>query len=441
MVDWLDPLLPWIYAFTAIALWTLGIYVLNRRGTLAKYNLVPMGPLLMVKTVRGRDFIDRSARFRRTWRVFGDLSIVIVALTMIGITALLVWEATLVRLIPRDRAPSPELLLGIPGLNPIIPLWYGILALAIAVGLHELMHGILSRVANVKVESLGLLFLIFPIGAFVEPAEAELKALPRRERARIYAVGASINMLLAVLFGVLFSTMMLSVQPAQPGVGVAAYSIANSPAEVAGILVGSILTHVAAAPIVTSADLREALDAFAPGDATVVTWWKDGASQTAPVRLGDDGTGRPILGIRAIETRTSIYHPFTDLEANGGFAGALLLFISLPFAGYSPLQAPITDFYVITGPWASVPAPVFYVLANILYWLFWINLMLGATNALPAVPLDGGYVFKDGIEALLLRVRGGLEPSRREAIVRRVSHAFAFLILALILWQIIGPRL
>jgi len=96
---------------------------------------------------------------------------------------------------------------------------------------------------------------------------------------------------------------------------------------------------------------------------------------------------------------------------------------------------------VITGPWASVPAPVFYVLANILYWLFWINLMLGATNALPAVPLDGGYVFKDGIEALLLRLRGGLEPSRREAIVRRVSHAFAFLILALILWQIIGPRL
>src|SRR3970040_762739 len=196
MVDWLDPLLPWMYGFTSIPLWPLGVYVLNRRGTLAKYNLVPMGPLLMVKTVRGRDFIDRSARFRRTWRVFGDLSIVIVALTMIGITALLVWEATLVRLIPRDRAPSPELLLGIPGLNPIIPLWYGILALAIAVGLHELMHGILSRVANVKVESLGLLFLIFPIGPFVEPAEAELRELPRRGGGRLCPVWLSLNILL-----------------------------------------------------------------------------------------------------------------------------------------------------------------------------------------------------------------------------------------------------
>src|SRR3989304_245615 len=62
MVDWLDPHLPWIYGFTAIALWTLGVYVLNRRGTLAKYNLVPMGPLLMVKTVRGPGPFNRNRR-------------------------------------------------------------------------------------------------------------------------------------------------------------------------------------------------------------------------------------------------------------------------------------------------------------------------------------------------------------------------------------------
>ncbi len=67
--------------------------------------------------------------------------------------------------------------------------------------------------------------------------------------------------------------------------------------------------------------------------------------------------------------------------------------------------------------------------------------MLGATNALPAVPLDGGFVFKDGIEAILERVRRGLEPERRERIVRSVSYAFALMILALIMWQLIGPRL
>ena len=59
----------------------------------------------------------------------------------------------------------------------------------------------------------------------------------------------------------------------------------------------------------------------------------------------------------------------------------------------------------------------------------------------PQVPLDGGSVFRDGVEALLARLRRGLEPERRDRVVRGVSYAFALMILALILWQIIGPRL
>jgi membrane-associated protease RseP (regulator of RpoE activity) len=78
---------------------------------------------------------------------------------------------------------------------------------------------------------------------------------------------------------------------------------------------------------------------------------------------------------------------------------------------------------------------------NTAYWLFWLNVMLGATNALPAVPLDGGYIFKDGIEALLSRVRKGIPTPQRDRIVRGVSMSFAFLILGLVLWQFIGPRI
>src|SRR5437867_4360674 len=102
--------------------------------------------------------------------MFGDLSIVLVALTMVGITALLVWEAILVQNIPPDRAPSPEMLLGIPGINPIIPLGYGIFALAIAVGIHEFMHLILALAAKLMILSLVVLFVILPIWAFVEPS-------------------------------------------------------------------------------------------------------------------------------------------------------------------------------------------------------------------------------------------------------------------------------
>ena len=424
-----------------LALWTAVLYLLDRRGYLEKWGLTLVGFFLMLKTRRGRDFIDRAARFRRAWRVFGDLSIVLVALTMVGITALLIWEATLVQNIPPDRAPSPEMLLGIPGINPIIPLGYGVFALAIAVGIHEFMHGILARAAKVKIESLGVLFVILPIGAFVEPSEAEMKALPRRERARIYSVGAGINILLAMLFGVLFSTMMLSVQPVQPGVGIVAYSFAGSPAEMAGIPLGSIITHLNGVPTPSPSALRAQLDLAGPGANVNVTYWKDGSSTTVPATLGDDGKGNAILGIQIVDLTTTYYHPFTDAGRFGGVPGALLVYISLPFTGYIPLQSPATDFYTVTGPWGAVPASAFFVIANALYWLFWLNLMLGATNSLPAVPLDGGFVFKDGIESLLSRVRGGIEPARRERIVRGVSYAFALLILALIAWQIIGPRL
>src|SRR2546425_668944 len=338
-------------AGAAIVLWSLLLYALQKRGLLERRGLSPSpppaGPFLMWKTLRGRQLIDRLARPKRFWRVFGDIAIVLVALTMVGTTILLAWEATLVQNAAiRNNPPSPETLLGLPGINPIIPLGYGILGLAVAIILHEFSHGILSRVANIKIRSLGLIFLIFPIGAFVEPDEDELRALPRRERGRLYAVGPATNVLLAVPFATLFSTL--------------------------------ILTSV------------------------------------APVHDG--------VGIR-------------------GVTRAILAYISLPFSGYSPIDEPATHFYQIQGPAALIPASLFWLFANALYWLFWLNLMLGATNALPAVPLDGGYLFKDGIEGLVSRLRKGIPTEQRDRIVRGVSYTFAFLILGLVLWQLIGPRI
>src|SRR5438128_11194564 len=106
---------------------------------------------------------------------------------MFGTALLRAWVATLVQYATiRSNPPSPETLLGLPGINPIIPLGYGILGLAVAIILHEFSHGILSRAANIKIRSLGLIFLFFLTGAFVDPAVAELRPLPRRERGCLY---------------------------------------------------------------------------------------------------------------------------------------------------------------------------------------------------------------------------------------------------------------
>src|SRR3989442_2573542 len=210
----------------------------------------------MWKTLRGGQLIDRLARPKRFWRVFGDTALVLAALTMSGPSALRAWEPTLVQNAAiRSNPPSPETLLGLPGINPIIPLGYGILGLAVAIILHEFSHGILSRVANIKIRSLGLIFLIFPIGAFVEPDEDELRALPRRERGRLYAVGPATNVLLAVPFATIFSTLILnSVAPVPDGVRVVGFT-PNSPPAMAGRRPRNPYTSVHRASRPTAQDL------------------------------------------------------------------------------------------------------------------------------------------------------------------------------------------
>src|SRR2546425_8570367 len=90
-----------------LAVWMAGILVLDRRGILAKHNLVLVGPFLMVKTRRGRDLIDRASRFRRAWRVFGDLRILLVGVTSVGIITLLGMGGVLIREMPPERGPEP----------------------------------------------------------------------------------------------------------------------------------------------------------------------------------------------------------------------------------------------------------------------------------------------------------------------------------------------
>ena len=442
MVDWT----PYLIAVAAVALWTAFFFVLQRRKLLEPRNLSLAGPILMWKTGRGRTLIDRMARPKRFWRAFGDLSIVLVAAAMVATTFLLLWEATLVQSAAvRANPPSPDLLLGLPGINRLIPLGYGIFGLAVAIVLHEFCHGILARALNVKVRSVGAIFLVVPIGAFVEPDEDEMRALPPRQRARLYAAGPGTNLVLALLFGFLFSTIMLSaVSPAHAGVGIIGFAGPTSGAQNAGIQAYSIITNVNGTEINSYSDFVAAMSHVRPNTTIPVQTYNisSGTYSTADVTLGyDPATGRPLLGIYALDVNTDYYHPLTNPEAFGGVPGAILSYISLPFSGRAPIQDPEIQFYRVSGPFAALPPALFWVLTNSLYWLFWLNAMLGATNALPAVPLDGGYIFKDGMDTLVSRLRRGIKAEDRDRIVKQVSYLFALLILALILWQLIGPRI
>src|SRR2546428_11549657 len=100
-------------AGAAIVLWSLLLYVLQKRGLLERRGLAPSppppGPFLMWKTLRGRPLIDRLARPKRFWRVFCDIAILPVGLPILRTTALPPWEAALgPNAARRNNTPPPR---------------------------------------------------------------------------------------------------------------------------------------------------------------------------------------------------------------------------------------------------------------------------------------------------------------------------------------------
>ncbi|HQT45176.1 MAG TPA: site-2 protease family protein, partial [Candidatus Micrarchaeota archaeon] len=96
-----------------------------------------------------------------------------------------------------NAAPGASFLL--PGIN--LPFVEGILALGLLLIVHEAAHGVLSRVAKIKVDSAGVaLFGFLPMGAFVEPDEKQLAKKSRIEQLRVMVAGSTSNFLTSILF-------------------------------------------------------------------------------------------------------------------------------------------------------------------------------------------------------------------------------------------------
>lgn len=512
------------------------------------------GPILMFRTVKGRNFIDRMARRARFWTIYGKISIWVTVGSMIMMMLLLLWEAFLVLDLPSGiLAPSPESYLLLPVINPIIPLWYGVLGLATTLIVHEFAHGILTRVGKMKIESLGILLLIFPIGAFVEPNEAEVKAASRPVRGRMFAAGPATNVFVAfICFMVIVLLLAPSARPIHDG-AVVTGAVSGSPAEhfdipvwseiisvdgdainnasgidgitfdqpgdpvnvtilyegneavrqlPGGVVVNSVVGSLPAfnakiepgmiiaslddKPINNISSFRSIVESSPPFveinitvlkyeyDSVKGKYWFIPDQNITNIKLTTKwlyyftyypdlnkeeyknisyiGVTSSIFGVRTTNPETIL-----DIYANPFKSGDLvhdsLVLIALPFLGYTPVEGPMAALYEPTGMLAFLPSSIFWILVNCLYWIFWINLLVGTFNALPAIPFDGGYVFKDLVKDFYLRLRkkqDGLDvvvsdkrysEERLDKTIGTVSIALTMLVLILILWTVIGPRL
>lgn len=423
----------------------------------------------------------RSTRRRqRFWRGYGTVAIGIVAIFMFLMLALLVWQSFIVVQIP-PGVIKPQQMLGIPGVNPVIPLWYGIFGLAVAMMVHEFAHGILTRAGKMTVKSLGLLFMVVPIGAFVEPDEEQLAHVDRGRRSRVFAVGPATNVIVAFLVvGIFAWGFMDNLEQTEEGVVLnhiidiqtveledGTEASLKTPASTAGMQSWCTLMAIESLTepslgedgenlsiIRTNQDFLDTMGRSQGGQEVRVFWYWSETYYNASVILwdkgevyGDDYSGQGYLGagsyltyeVPAGEYPDALAHPMSYVDDGPSFRNMTFLYISLPFAKLQPPPPEVTQAFEVTGSMAVIGDTPFWVIANLLYWIFWLNIMVGIFNALPAIPLDGGYIFRDGISWMLEKLKPNRQPNEVDITATKVTVALSVLILFLILWQFIGP--
>ena len=223
------------------------------------------GPLTTIHTQRGRAFLNWLSGPKRFWRAWSNLGVGIAVVVMVAMFAFLVWSALATLQSPvQTQANQPSNFLIIPGVNDFLPLAVApeiVLGLLVALVVHEGGHGLLCRVEDIDIDSLGLVLLtIIPVGAFVEPDEESQSNADRGARSRMFAAGVTNNFAItAVAFALLFGPVIASITPAA-GLAVGG-AYAGAPASDAGIEGGDRITAVGGTEVADSAAFQSALSA------------------------------------------------------------------------------------------------------------------------------------------------------------------------------------
>ena len=431
-----------------ISLYVGIILFLNRKGVLERYNISLYGPFLMIRTEKGKDLIYRLSRKKRFWIWFGNISIVVCFITMVAMVLLLLWQfwwlGEHMTEEVAEKLPGVNMVLIIPGINPILPIGYTIIAIIVAIVFHEFSHGISGASQGLEIKSMGILAFIFPVGAFVEPDEEELKKLKIRKRMKVFASGPAMNLLVSIVCLLIFSfTLMNSVSVAADGVGVG-YIVKDSPAQRIGLETGSIILEINGSKISNMDDFFVAMNRTCANQTVSIEFYKDGKIFNTSVKLADkymftkdeNDKGKGFLGVgptTGYKYELSILkNPFNKLPDSFFYLYAMPL--SAFFRGYNPITEPYTKFYEVKGIFASSP-DVFWSLANAIYWIFWLNLAVGLFNVLPMIPLDGGYLMQDVLDSVLEKFR--VKKDKKEKITKVVMTSISLLILFLVIYPLL----
>ena len=347
-------------------------------------------PMLIVRTKRFATVFDKLGSFRSS-RYFSWLGLFLVPFVA-GIALYLLVNSLIgllsnpgVGQVVRDLGPGSILLL--PGINPLLPIVYGWIAIVFAIAVHEGAHGVIARNVGLNVKSSGLLFFLFvPIGAFVDVDEEQIKKAKSRSALKVMAGGVGANIILAAvcLLGVL--VLVGSLTPiVDNGVYINDVS-AGFPAQTAGLMPKDVLISIDNMKINSTTDLRVILDNKTSGDTLNVTVlrgqnWHYQFSTSVNLTVSQN---RTIMGIMSSDLMTQ-----ARLDNYRTFSLDRVSMYLVP----PTLASGLTPFSDALSPFYSSSIPQWQIFANGLFWLWFVNFNLAIFNALPIYPLDGGRIF------------------------------------------------
>ncbi|MDE1825039.1 MAG: site-2 protease family protein [Candidatus Micrarchaeota archaeon] len=140
-----------------------------------------------------------------------SLIIYVAASTLYGIASFLGSVASHAPNVAALSAYPPGVAPLLPGID--LPFFAGIVTFIILLTVHESSHGVLARMAKVRLKEIGvLMFGAIPVGAYVEPDDMQVKKLKAKIQNRILIAGIASNLLvgiIAFIFVLIFATHIL----------------------------------------------------------------------------------------------------------------------------------------------------------------------------------------------------------------------------------------
>ena len=471
-----------------IPLLIFGWYLLLKRwerdGVLDRWNATRVfGFVLMVRTKKGLDLLEKVAKPRKFWRIYGEISLWVCtfAMFMVALVVLLAFVGAL--LSPPDvPPPTASELVAIPGINPMIPLWWGLIGFIVALVIHEFGHGVLARGHGMRVRSFGLLQLgPLPLGAFAEPQSDELMRAPRRERLRMFAAGPATNLFAAFVMFLLLGGLATQLVAEEEYVHVQGIVLEGG-ADQAGMQPWDTLISIDGEPVHTTEDFRNILAGYASNQTVdLVVVHQNGARETLQATFGDKHQhyrdlgyseellasldvlpGDPFLGVEGLSEGTAgidrLAGPLSPrFEGTWGQRALsmpfhLLTVLVIPFEMGGVAIHPFEEALMVAGDGgvgSLLGTDVLMFFTHLLFWLMWVNILLGFTNLIPMVPFDGGHMLRDMLHAFLSGVKRigrklkmwDLHPMWVDHLSTRASSYSSLVLLMMLLFMIFIPYL